>query len=204
MSDGAKPAPSAARGALTQVGRFVLTAVVLLVITALVIATWANWRRDQRVTFRVFDPVWWGVGKREAEPYVEGARTAAEKAYESVWGAGGLVEQAETWINERKEAPAPTPSADVHEAAFTQAENRFEDGVVAYKRAKPAPGKAIDRAAVREAVLAFSACRDLLAEHLPAYAKLPQHKAAERTKAEDLQRLNERFLSQAKQLSEIR
>ena len=203
MSEGTKKTgPSAS----TQIGRFVLTTVVLLAITALVIATWANWQRDRRVTFRVFDPVWWGVGRHEAQPYVEGARTAAERAYESLWGAGGLVEQAETWIRERKATPAPAPTAGAtsHEAAFAEAENRFADGVVAYKRAKPAPGKAIDRAAVREAITAFSACRDLLDQHLPVYSTLPERQPAEQAKAEDLQRMNARFLVQAKQLSEIR
>jgi hypothetical protein len=188
------------------VGRFVLTVVVLLAITALVVATWANWRRDGKASFRVFDPVWWGVGRSEAQPYVDGAHTAAERAYESLWGAGGLVDQAETWIKERKAAPPPAAgtSAAAHEAAFAEAESRFEDGVVAYKRAKPAAGKATDRAAVREAITAFTACRDLLAAHLDDYAKLPDRRPAEQAKAEDLQRLNARFLDQARRLAEIR
>lgn len=205
MSDAAsKPAAPTGSNAAVHIGRFVLTTVVILAVTTLVIATWANWRRDHRVTFRVFDPVWWGVGKHEAQPYVDGARTAAEKAYGSVWGSGGLVEQAEAWMATRSKDTAPILGADIHEAAFAQAETRFEDGVVAYKRAKPTAEKATDRTAVREAVIAFTACRDLLAEHLPAYAKLPQHKEVELSKGQDLERMNERFLSQAQRLAEIR
>jgi len=200
----AKPAASSGPSAAVHIGRFVLTAVVILAVTALVIATWANWRRDRKVTFHVFDPAWWGIGKHEAQPYVDGARTAAENAYASVWGAGGLVEQAEAWIATRPKDAAAIPGADIHEAAFTQAETQFEDGVVAYKRAKPSAEKATDRTAVREAISAFTACRDLLAEHLPAYAKLPQHKEAELSKAQDLERINARFLAQAQRLAAIR
>lgn len=207
----AAPAKPAAprRGALTAIGRWILTLVVVLACTALAVATWANWRRDGRVTFRVFDPVWWGVGKREAEPYVDGARTAANKAYDSV---GDLIGQAEAWLKERKAEPQPatppvsptTPAsseAAAHEAAFVEAQNRFSDGLIAYRKAQPRdPGEQPNPKAQREAEAAFVACRDLIAKHLGPYRALRERNDAILAKTEDLQRLNLRMLDDTRRL----
>ncbi|MBA3685125.1 MAG: hypothetical protein H0W72_07780 [Planctomycetes bacterium] len=162
----APPAPRTFwRSALKLVAQFVVIGAVL----ALSITTWANWRREQVFSFRVFDSVWWSRGRSEAQPYVAGARKTAGEVYTAVWGENGMVEKAQEWIDglrARRAAPAPVPPEIVpspappgaapapsptaskptgvgiraQEERFTQAERLFQEGFAAYKQANPQDG----------------------------------------------------------------
>jgi len=222
----AKPAGPPAKGFLVHALQWIVTLVVILGIGGLAFASWVNWRRDGIFTLHVFDPTWWGHGRSEAEPYAAGARTAAEKAYQSVWGAGGMAEQAEHWLDglRRDDPPAPAagdpatpppgstePSAPPAAAAttrsaearrleerFTAAEADFRAGLAAYKRA--ASGSATARRHRRdEAIAHFGRCRDALRTALPAYRALRDHDRRRLGDADELGRMNQRFLRDAEQ-----
>lgn len=216
-------APAApARGPLARLLQFVVTLAVFAVLGGMVFTAWVNWRRDGRFTFHVFEPTWWGNGRSEAEPYAVGARTAAEKAYEAVWGTGGMVEQAESWLDglRRDDPPAaggapatgappsggtasPRPAASARsaeagrlEARFAAAEQEFRTGLAAYKRA--ASGDAGSRKRARaEAIVHFARCRDALLASLDPYRALPDHDRRRLADAEELGRMNQRFLHDA-------
>jgi len=185
---------------------------------ALAFTTWVNWRREGRFTLHVFDPDWWANGRSDAQPYVAGAQTAASKAWQSVWGEGGMIEQAETWLDGLRRddepaagagaaaAPAGTaparpaaqrsPEARRLEGRFTAAEQEFRTGLTAYKRA--AVGSSSARAAARaEAIVHFARCRDALLASIDPYRALPDHDRKRLADAEELGRMNQRFLHDA-------
>ena len=221
----AKPA-AASKGILARCLQFVVTLAVFAIIAGMAIATFANWRRDGRVTFHVFDPTWWGNGRSEAEPYAVGARVAAEQAYQSVWGTGGMAERAEQWLDglRRDDPPAqvagdpatppagqpaapgagePSPSAALRsaetqriEGRFTKAEADFRTGLAAYKRASTGTKNA-RRTARAEAIAHFGRCRDVLLATIDPYRALADHDRRRLADAEELGRMNQRFLHDA-------
>jgi hypothetical protein len=214
------PGRPAASGFIARCLRLVVTLGLVLGIAALGVATVANWRRAGRVTFHVFDARWWGVGRTEAEPYVAGARTAADQAYTAVWGDGGLADQAERWLDglRRDERDGGSPIADGAtttaqpadatmpadpaaalkrcEQRFRSAEASFRSGLAASKRAAAASGDA-KRASRDEAIRHFIACRGLLTPAIATYRTLPEHRVPRLAEAEELGRLNQRFLQAA-------
>lgn len=223
MSDNSKPAGPPPKGLLARCLRFVVTLVVFAAIGGLAVATYANWRRDGRFTFHVFDSTWWGNGRSEAEPYAAGARTAADKAYQAVWGTGGMVEQAEQWLDDLRRddppetgAPAVSPtdpsaaptakpkppgtprSAEAQrlEGRFAKAEEDFRSGLTAFKRTG-AGTKNARRTARAEAIAHFGRCRDALLASIDPYRALADHDRRRLDEAEELGRMNQRFLHDA-------
>lgn len=221
MSGESKPTGAPRQGLLARALRFVVTLVVFAAIGGLAVATYANWRRDGRFTFHVFDSTWWGNGRSEAAPYAAGARTAAEQAYQAVWGAGGMVERAEQWLNglRRDDPPAPgapavpstdpsaAPTADKPkppgtprsaeaqrlEGRFTKAEEDFRSGLAAFKRTGAGTRNA-RRTAQAEAIAHFGRCRDALLAAIDPYRAVADHDRHRLAEAEELGRMNQRFL----------
>ena len=168
MSDSA-PGP-ARRPFWRTVVKLVTELALVAAVVVLAGTAWANSRREGRFSFRVFDRSWWGVGRHEAQPYLSGARQAADEAYTAVWGEKGMVEKAEAWLDglRRRRAPAAAPVAPVHgadppaaapapvpapapatggpaglrlhEERFAAAERLFQQGFAAYKQANPQEG----------------------------------------------------------------
>lgn len=186
---------------------------LLIAIGILLFATWANHRRSGEWSFRVFDRAWWGIGSEEAQPYVDGAKSAARTAYQTT---EELLQKAEAWLKRdpAEDTTDPAVSAPVttdsladqasdrerHEKALNDAQSLFEDGVVAYRQGKPADEQGqVDPAALRTAIASFKRVRDLLAIHIPAYNALPRKNLRILADAEELQALNQRLLSAAEQ-----
>jgi len=186
---------------------------LLLLVLILIFATWANHRRTGAWTFRVFDATWWGIGRDEAQPYVEGAQRAAHTAFET---ADELLDKAKAYLNRPPaENPPPTstdpdaqklPSGEIaskraeHEAGIAQARDLFDHGVVAYTRGKSVTDPA-RREALRTAIADFKQVRDLLATHVPAYNTVPGKNLRILADAEELQTLNANLLRNAESIT---
>jgi hypothetical protein len=202
---------------LTRMLRKLVALGLLVLVLVLVFATWANHRREGAWSFRVFDPVWWGVGREEATPYVDGARDAAHSAY--TWSQETLTE-AEAWLkkaNEPKPEPAPVANNNTEEekialsgedrskleTALATAQDTFEEGLIAYRQAKPDRlGGEPDPTALRTAISKFKRTRDLLEANVPAYNKVSGKNLRILADAEELEGLNRRMLQQAQQLAD--
>lgn len=177
------PPPPPRKGCLRSSGQFVLTLAVLLAIGAVGVATWANWRKDGRFSVRVFDPAWWTVGRREAEPYVEGAKTAAQKVQQSLWGEGGMVDQAEAWLDglrrttDAAAAPAPAGDAATPEGPAGTASRPADTapaGSAGTASGTPAPAKpapTTKSAAARQGEEAFRTAESAFQNGLAAYKR---------------------------------
>lgn len=194
--------------------RTIVGLALILGIGVLVFATWANYRRDGVWTFRVFDRTWWGIGNEEAKPYVDGAKTAARTAYETT---EELLLKAEAWLKRPPAEPTADPTAPAspdddlaassntqewHEKGFAQAQDLFEEGVIAYRQGKPATADTPpDAAALRTAIAHFKRVRDILDSHIPGYNALPTKNLRILADAEELQALNLRLLGTAEKLA---
>ncbi len=194
--------------------RTIVGLALLLGIGVLVFAAWANHRRDGEWTFRVFDRTWWGIGRQEAKPYVDGAKTAARTAYETT---EELLLKAEAWLKRPPAEHAADPSSSAtpvedltarnttqewHEKGFAQAQDLFEEGVIAYRQGKPTTADTPpDAAALRTAIAYFKRVRDILDSHIPGYNALPTKNLRILADAEELQALNLRMLSTAEKLA---
>jgi hypothetical protein len=179
----------------------------LLTALVLVFATWANYRHEGKVSFRVFDSTWWGVGRDTSQPYVDSAKGMASSAYEKVWGKDGLVDQADAWLKRDDPAlsePVTTGTVEgavdersAHEHAFAEAQDRFEQGLVTWRSTKPVQeGASRDLEAVKRAKADFKHVEALLDKHIPAYNSTPGKNLRVLKDAEDLQALNRRMLEQ--------
>ncbi len=195
-------------------GRFLRNLVglaLILLVLVLLFATWANHRRTGAWTFRVFDRTWWGIGRDEAQPYVEGAQRAAHSAYET---ADELLDKAQAYLKRPPAENPPTTTANgqpapvsetasalaQHEAGIAQARDLFDHGVVAYTRAKSVTDPA-RREALSTAIADFKQVRDLLATHVPAYNALPGKNLRILADAEELQTLNANLLRNAETIT---
>jgi hypothetical protein len=212
------PAPKRSR-----LPRILLALVVVSVVVTVAYVALLNRRKDGVFSFRVFDAAWWRPGMASAQPVIDGAKSATAKANEALWGAGGVVDQAERWLDGKVArsapatsgaAPAPAPGGPVVapavptapdpdvvtakrcEQKIADAEIDFQVGLDHYRRANPQGNvlTAAQRDHLREARTRFLSAKDLLDRTLETYADCSAHDKDRLADGKALRDYDERLL----------
>ena len=84
---------------------FFAAVVMMAIVIALGVGVWANWDKDRSgdgqpdgFTLHVFDPAWWGIARDDIRPVVRRMRDRALTLRSEIWDQGGMLDQAENWL----------------------------------------------------------------------------------------------------------
>ncbi len=206
-------------------------AFVILVLLAfaatLAWVTVLNWRKDGHFSFRIFDTAWWRPGMASAQPVLDGALNASNKANDALWGDNGLVDQTSRWWSSKLSArdkatgtpakpaaqpdavpkPAQVPAVDLKrlERSLADAEIDFQLGLDHYRLAKPKENELVPetRDHLRQARGRFLSAKDMLERVIPQYESATGHDDERLADAKALQTYNERLLASLNKLLDV-
>jgi hypothetical protein len=97
--------------------RLLVILVMVSVAGALAWTTLANHRAHGTWSFHPLDPAWWSPTPKDpagGDPFAavaEDAKRIADRAGESLWGKGGLVERCETWWKQQQQPGTPSATS---------------------------------------------------------------------------------------------
>lgn len=217
MADTASTSPKPAAPRSHRAIKLFIMLVLVAFLGALLWVTYLNWSKDGRFSFRIFDTSWWRPGVDAAQPVIDHARSASDRAGDALWGDDGLVDQAAQWWGTKQEArakaepkpsaPTAPPSDDLKrcERAIADAEIDFQYGLDHYRMANPrdAGTAGARREHLRQARSRFLSTRDLLGRAIDPYAKADGHDAERLADAKALQLYNDRLIASLDKLLEV-